>query len=182
MDLSKWADRQERKGDILRTIEEAYFQSAVMGFFSTTVNAIDTTSFQDWLNLIVQGLKETEAHLWRFKGRASEWTVSHEMIVKGKVRWDKRHNEELKFACAMEVGRQMFQRDVWPTDGPLSEHELRRTVQERLASMAKGFRATADELAVIAIEEKLLSGGQITAQQSRAKKRLIRSIEGAPRS
>ena len=107
MGLRERADRQVRKRDVRRAIEEIHFQIRLWeGLTSAlevtehdkpTLDRFDDT-LSEYMDALVSGLRESEARLWGFKGNPVEWNGSQAMIASGLVKWDEDKRERFILA------------------------------------------------------------------------------------
>lgn len=109
MGIQEWADRQVRKNDLRRAIEETHFQIRLWEGLKVALELIEYdnavanrfyNTLPEYLDRLISGLRETEASLWGFKRNPLEWTESVKMIASGAVRWDEDRRERLILADA----------------------------------------------------------------------------------
>lgn len=107
MGLKGWADKQARKADLRRAIEETHFHKTMLQGLAAALRATEfdeavskrfDDSFTEYLNAVVSSLRESTARLWGFRGNLAEWTRSQEMIASGKVLWAEDRRERLILA------------------------------------------------------------------------------------
>lgn len=111
MGLKEWADKQVRKRDLRVAIEEAHFQNRMLQMLAAALRATEfdedalhrfDATLPEYLELLVSGLRESQARLWGFKGKASEWMGQQKMINSGRVRWNNDRRQRLTLAIALE--------------------------------------------------------------------------------
>jgi hypothetical protein len=148
MGLREWADRQARKRDLRRAVEETHFQMRLWQVLSTSIqvteydkailDAFDNT-LPEYMDGLLAGLRESEARLWGFKGNPIEWDGSQIMIAAGAVKWDEDKRERLILA---EVYLSPFRRRLTQIldelrAGQLTASEARATLKFEMDSFCE---------------------------------------------
>jgi hypothetical protein len=107
MRLREWADRQVRKRDLRRVIEETHFQMRLWQGFNIAIEVTEydksvldrfDNTLPEYMDALLAGLRESEARLWGFKGDPIEWNEFQIMIAAGAVKWDEDKRERLILA------------------------------------------------------------------------------------
>ncbi|MDA0988184.1 MAG: hypothetical protein O2783_03425 [Chloroflexi bacterium] len=185
MGFREWADRQVRKRDVRRAIEETHFQIRLWEGLTSALKVTEHNkatldrfddNLREYMDALISGLRENEARLWGFKGNPVEWNDPQAMIVSGLVKWDEDKRERLILA------------DVYLSDlrirlthildelqiGHLTASEARATVKSEIASFHDGCLDHCKRL-----EDEAISGGLANQRIIEKHKRLAEKRVGA---
>ncbi|TMB68012.1 MAG: hypothetical protein E6J43_07365 [Chloroflexi bacterium] len=170
MGIKEWADRRVHKSDTLHAIEETQFQFVALTALGTSLSAVATGEIDYYISMIREGMCESEARLWGYRGNATEWTNSRIMIRDHGVVWDKDREQQLRLALILEIHRHYLER-AGASSAERDPEQIRAGTQTCLRSTSDALASHANELEETALAEGVVSQRDLARIKARVGQR-----------